>query len=112
MVKVFSGKGFKAPRGSLRSLSISSPLLVMVVVTFKFSNPSTLTLGVEALRVRLGAAVTTTAEATKAKMETERDEEYISVEAAEAVETVGLKCRDLSSLPALPIAQSSFISHW
>ena len=109
MVKVFSGNGFKVPRGSLRSLRVSSPVLVMVMVTFKFSNPSTSTLEVEALRVRPGVAETTTAEATKAKRETKREEENI-LKAVEVVETLGLKGHGLSSLPALPIAQSSFTS--
>ena len=41
MRKVFSGKVFKIPWGSLRGLRVSSPVSVMVAVTFKFSNPST-----------------------------------------------------------------------
>ena len=65
MVKEFSGKEFKTPRGSLRSLRVSSPMLVMVVVTFRFSNPTTSALGVEILRDKPGAAETATAEATR-----------------------------------------------
>ena len=76
-VKVFSGKEFKTPRGSLRSLRVSSPVLVTVVVTFKFCNPSTLALGVVVLRVKPGAAETATAEATRARREARREEENI-----------------------------------
>ena len=71
MVKEFSGKGLKTPRGSLRSLRVWSPVLVTVVVTFKFFNPSTLVLGVEVLRVKPGAAETATAEAMRATREEE-----------------------------------------
>ena len=109
MVKVFSGKEFKAPRGSLRSLRVSSPVLVMVVMTLKFSSPSTLTSGVEALIVRLGVAETTTANATTVKTEGLREEENIVVK---AVGISGLKGPGLSSLSVLPIAQSSFTSRF
>ena len=61
MLKVFSGKGLKTPRGSLRSLRVSSPVLVTVAVTFKYSNPSTWTLGTDALTVRPGVAETASA---------------------------------------------------
>jgi len=64
--KLFSGKGSKAPRGSSRSLRVSSPVLVIVVMTFNFSKPSTLTLGVDDLMVKLGVAKAATAEATRA----------------------------------------------
>ena len=47
----------------------------MVVVTFKFSNPSTLTLGVEVLIVKPGVAVIATAEATRTAREARREEE-------------------------------------
>jgi len=70
MKKVFSGKVFKTPRGSLRSLRVPSPVLVIVVVTFRFSNPLTLASGVEILRIRLGAAET---EATRATRERHRE---------------------------------------
>ena len=103
ILKVFSGKVFEAPRGSLRSLRVSSPVLVMVVVTSKFSNPSTLTLGVEALIVRLGVADTTTAEATKVKRGAKREEENIVVKAARVVETLGLEGHGLSTLPTCGI---------
>ena len=103
IVKVFSGNEFKAPRGSLRSLRVSSPVLVMVVMTLKFSNPSTLTSGVEALIVRLGVAETTAAKATTVKTEVQREEENIVVK---AVGTSGLKGPGLSSLSVLPIAQA------
>ena len=71
IVKVFSGKEFKAPRGSLRSFRVLPPVLVTVVVTFKFSSPLTWTLGIDVLTVKPGAAEmaaaeTATAEATKA----------------------------------------------
>jgi len=68
-VKEFSGKEFKTPRGSLRSLRVPSPVLVTVVVTFKFCNPSTLTVGVVVLRVKPGAAETAIAETTRARRE-------------------------------------------
>jgi len=71
--KDFSGKGLKTPRGSLRSLRVPSPVLVTVVVTFKFSNPLTLTLGVEALRVKPGAADTVTTKAARARMKARRE---------------------------------------
>ena len=74
MLKVFSGKGLKAPRGSLRSFRVSSPVLVTVVVTFKFSNPSTRTLGTDALTDRSGPAETATAEATRATKEARTEE--------------------------------------
>jgi len=86
MVKEFSGKELKTPRGSLRSLRVSSPVLVTVVVTFKFSNPSTSTLGVEVLRVRPGAAETAIAEATRAAREARREEENILVKAVKAID--------------------------
>ena len=58
MVKVFSGKGFKTPRGSLRGSRVLSPVLVTVAVTFRSSNPSTLGLGIEVLTVKPGAVGT------------------------------------------------------
>jgi len=73
MKKVFSGKVFKTPRGSLRSLRVPSPVLVMVVVTFRFSNPPTFTSVVEALRVRLGAAETDATEAMRVTREPHRE---------------------------------------
>ena len=76
-------------------------------MTLKFSNPSTLTSGVEALIVRLGVAETTAAKATTVKTEAQREEENIVVK---AVGTSGLKGPGLSSLSVLPIAQSSFTS--
>ena len=69
MLKVFSGKGLKAPRGSLRSFRVSSPVLVTVVVTFKFSNPSTWGLGTDVLTDKPGPAETATAVATRATKE-------------------------------------------
>ena len=84
----------------------------MVVVTFKFSNPLISTLGVEALRVRLGVAETDAADATRATRETHREEANIVVVVVvvNAVETLGPKGHGLSSLLVLPISQSSFTS--
>ena len=84
MVKVSSGKEFKDPRGSLSNLRVSPPVLTMVVVTFKFFDPSMLMLGAEVLTVTLGvpetagAAETTTADATSA-MRVARREKNIMV---------------------------------
>jgi len=86
MVKLFSGKVLKTPRGSLRSFRVSSPVLEMVVVTFRLSNPSTLALGTDALTVRPGVAETATAEATRRTREARREEENIVVK---VVKTVG-----------------------
>ena len=69
MLKEFSGKESKTPRGSLRSFRVSSPVLRTVVVTFKFSNPSTLALEVEVQTVKSGVAEATMAEATRATRE-------------------------------------------
>ena len=94
MVKEFSGKEFKAPRGSLRSLRVSAPVLTIVVVTFRFPNPSTLTLGVDVLMVTLGApetagaAETVTAEATRATREARREEVNIVVKSVEEATTM------------------------
>ena len=84
--KEFSGKVLKTPRGSLRSLRVLSPVLVTVVVTFRFSNPSTLMLEVEVLTVKPGAAETATAETTRAARETRREEDNISTTAVKAVD--------------------------
>ena len=85
MEKEFSGKEFRTPRGSLSSLSVSSPVLVMVVVTFRFSNPSTSTLGIEVLRVKPGVAETAIAEAPKATREVRREEENIATKPVKAI---------------------------
>ena len=77
MSKEFPGKGFKTLRGSLRSLRVSLPVLVTVAVTFKFSNPSTLTLGIEVLTAKLWSAETAIAEATMVTREARREEENI-----------------------------------
>ena len=111
MLKVFSGKVLKTPRGSLRSLRVPSPVLVTVVVTFRFSNPLTLTSGVEVLRVRLGVAETEAAEAMRATREAHREEESIVVRAVNlAVGNLGPKGPGLSSFPVLSIAKRSFTS--
>ena len=99
MVKEFSGNESKTPRGSLRSLRVSSPVLVIVVVTFRFSNPSTLAFGVEILRDKLGAAETTAVEATRATSEARMKEENIGMEITEAVgEATSLEPCDWTSL--------------
>ena len=58
MVNEFSGNGFNTPRGSLRSLRIPSPVLAMVAVTLKFSNPLISTFEVDVPTVKLGTAAT------------------------------------------------------
>jgi hypothetical protein len=73
MLKELSGKELKTPRGSLRSFRVLGPVLVTVVVTIKFSNPSTSTPGVEALTVKSGAAETTRTEATRATRKARRE---------------------------------------
>ena len=77
MMKVSSGNVSKTPRGSFRSLRVPSPVFVMVVVTFRFSNPSTLTVGVEVLRVRLGAAEMETAETMRTTREAQGEENIV-----------------------------------
>jgi len=59
---------------------------MMVVVTFKFSSPSTLTLGVEILTDKLGAAETATAEAMKVAREARREKGNIVMQVAKAVD--------------------------
>jgi len=67
----------------------------MVMVTFKFSNPSTSVLGVEVLILTLGppgaagAAEVATAEATRATREARKKEENIVVKVVE--ETIPMK---------------------
>ena len=58
----------------------------MVVVTFRFSNPSTSALGIEVLRVKPGAAATATPEATRATREARREEENIVTKTVEVVD--------------------------
>src|SRR5882757_6867038 len=79
MVKLSSGKESKTPRGSWRSLRVSSPVLVMVVVTLR-----SLAFGAETLRDKpgaagLGAAETMAAAATRATREARREEENIVI---------------------------------
>jgi len=57
-----------------------------VVVTFKFSSPSTLTLGVEVLTDKLGAAETVTAEAMKVAREARREKRNILMQVPKAVD--------------------------
>jgi len=54
MLKLSSGNVSNTLRGSWRSFKVSSPVLVMVVVTFKFFDPSTLALDTDALTVKPG----------------------------------------------------------
>ena len=77
MLKEFSGKASKTPRGLLRSLRVSSLALVMVVVTFKFSNPWILGLEVEVQTIKPGVAEIAIAEVTRATREQRREEENI-----------------------------------
>ena len=77
ILKVFSGKVLKTPRGSLRSLRVWSPVLVTVAVTLKFPSPSTLSLGIDVVTVKPGVAETAIAEATRATREARREEENI-----------------------------------
>ena len=58
----------------------------MVVVTFKFSSPSTRMLGPDVLTVRPGAAETATAETTRATREVRREEENIARKGMNAVD--------------------------
>ena len=59
-------------------------MLVTVVVTFRFSNPSTLMLGVEVLTVKPGVAETATVEATRAMRRLQREWESIVMAGGEA----------------------------
>jgi len=59
---------------------------MMVVVTFKFSTPSTLTLGVEVLTDKPVPAETATAEAMRVVREARREKENIVVQVAKAVD--------------------------
>ena len=54
MLKELAGNESRTPRGSLRSLRVSSPVLTTVTVTLRFSNPSALRLEVDVLTVKLG----------------------------------------------------------
>ena len=65
MSKVLAGSVCRAPRGSLRSLRVSSPVLVSVVATFRFWTSSTAS-GPVTLRERPGVAETAVAVATRA----------------------------------------------
>ena len=60
-------------------------MLATVVVTFKFSNPPTLTLRIEVLRVKLGAAETEIAKATKTTREARREEGNIATKVVKVV---------------------------
>ena len=77
MLKEFLGKETKTPWGSLRSFRVLSPVLAMVVGTFRFSNPWTLGLKVKVQTVKLGAAKMVTAEVTRAIREEWREEETL-----------------------------------
>ena len=77
MTKEFSGKELKTPRESLRSLRVSLPVLITVVVTCKLSNQSTTTVGINVLTAKLGAASTATAEATRTTRAAWREEDVI-----------------------------------
>jgi hypothetical protein len=101
MLKVFSGKESKTPRGSLRRLSVWLPVLITIVVTIKFPNPSTLTWGVEVLMVKLGEAETAKAKATRTMREARRKEKRIVRKAVEAVDERTLNEPGLNIPPVL-----------
>ena len=75
------------------------PVLVTVAVTFKFSNPSTLTLGVEVLTAKLWSAETAIAEATMATREARREEKSIVMQGVRGLVRPRLDEPGLSSLP-------------
>ena len=83
MAKVLVGKECRALRGSLRSLSVSSPVLVMVVTTFKFSTPSTAA-GPVTSSDRPGAAETAVAATARAINEDRRELENMLITEGEA----------------------------
>ena len=72
MAKVLVGKECRVPWGSLMSLSVSSPVLVMVVTTFKFSMPLTAA-GPVMLSDRPGAAETVVVATARAINEDQRE---------------------------------------
>ena len=76
MSKVLVGRTCSAPRGSLRSLRVSSPVLVTVATTLNLSTPSTAS-GPVTFRERPGAAEAPIAEATSAINTERRAEENI-----------------------------------
>ena len=96
-VNEFSGRESKIPRGSLRSLRISSSVLMIVVVISRFSNPSTLALGVEILRVRLG--VVETARATREAQNREKSIATKLVKAGGSTETLAFERARLKYRP-------------
>ena len=55
IAKVSSGKGLETLRGSLRSFKVPSPVFTTVAVILRFFDPSTFTLELEVLTVKLGA---------------------------------------------------------
>ena len=70
--KVLVGKECRALWGSLRSLGVSSPVLVMVVTTFRFSTLLAV-VGLVMLSARLGAAKTAVAATARATNEDRRE---------------------------------------
>ncbi len=74
IAKVSAGRGLRTPLGSLRSLRVSSPVFVTVVVTFQFSTPATAP-GPVTLRERPGTAETADAVATRATRAARREVE-------------------------------------
>ena len=80
MLKVLAGRVLRTVRGSLRSLRVSSPVLVTVATTFKFSTPSTAA-GPVTLRDRPGAAETeaAVAMATRAMRVARREVENMAL---------------------------------
>jgi len=88
MVKEFSGKELKTPRGSLRSLTGFLPVFATVVMTFVFSDPppSESRTVKSTSTAAAGAAETATAEATRATREARREEENIVVKVMKRAE--------------------------
>ena len=84
----------------------------MVVVIFRFSNPSTLKLGVEVLTLKPGTAETATTEAMRTTREARREEENIVRKVVKGgrpplepwTGRVGLKYHDLPGERQRPVA--------
>ena len=69
-VKEFSGNGSKTPRGSLKSLRDSPPVLTTVAVTLRPPDPSGLRSEVEVPTIKLGRAETEEIEEARATQAT------------------------------------------
>lgn len=78
-------------RGTMLDLEAESESVETAVVTFKFSNPLTLALEIEVLRVKLSAAETAITEAMKMTREAWRGEDIVVQVAKAAGETTPTK---------------------